>query len=137
MTCLAGIRTINLDLADVFQDVTVLPALVTPLEVTDATVAETAATYNPPWSPSRRPYQRGTLLRRGVSSSWLREPRELQTDTSTASPIGPDTSTPAVTPETVAAPRTVPLTSPVMPAGGVPDVMGQTCPGRDRLMRPM
>ena len=40
----------NLDLADVFQDVTVLPALVTPLEVTDATVAETAATYNPPWS---------------------------------------------------------------------------------------
>ena len=54
----------------------------------------------------------------------LREPRELQTDTSTTSPIGPDTSTPAVTPETVAATRTVPLTSPVMSAGGVPDAMG-------------
>ena len=53
----------------------------------------------------------------------LREPRELQTDTSNASPTGPDTSTPAVTPEMVTATGTSSLTSPVMPAGGVPDVM--------------
>ena len=114
----------NLDLADVFQDVTVLPALVTPLEVTDATVAETAATYNPPVEPVETSLPARDSATEGSFLQLLREPRELQTDTSTASPIGPDTSTPAVTPETVAAPRTVPLTSPVMPAGGVPDVMG-------------
>ena len=67
----------------------------------------------------------------------LREPRELQTDTSTASPIGPDTSTPAVTPETVTATRTSPLTSPVMPAGEYLMLWVQICPGKDRLMRPM
>ena len=114
----------NLDLADVFQDVTVLPALVTPLEVTDATVAETAATYNPPVEPVETSLPARDSATEGSFLQLLREPRELQTDTLTASPIGPDTSTPAVTPETVAAPRTVPLTSPVMPAGGVPDVMG-------------
>ena len=114
----------DLDLADVFQDATVLPALVTPLEDTEATVAGTAATYNPPVEPV------GTSLPARDSATeesflqLLREPRELLTDTSTASPIGPDTSTPAVTPETVTATRTIPLTSPVMPAGGVPDAMG-------------
>ena len=91
----------DLDLADVFQDATVLPALVTPLEDTEATVAGTAATYNPPVEPV------GTSLPARDSATeesflqLLREPRELLTDTSTASPIGPDTSTPAVTPETV------------------------------------
>ena len=114
----------DLDLADVFQDATVLPALVTPLEDTEATVAGTAATYDPPVEPV------GTSLPARDSATeesflqLLREPRELLTDTSTASPIGPDTSTPAVTPETVTATRTIPLTSPVMPAGGVPDAMG-------------
>ena len=114
----------DLDLADVFQDATVLPALVTPLEDTDATVAGTAATYNPPVEPV------GTSLPARDSATeesflqLLREPCEILTDMSTASPIGPDTSTPAVTPETVTATRTIPLTSPVMPAGGVPDAMG-------------
>ena len=113
----------DLDLADVFQDATVLPALVTPLEFVDAAVAETAATYNPPGEPV------GTSLSvrdSATESSFLqllREPRELQTDTSNASPTGPDTSTPAVTPEMVTATGTSSLTSPVMPAGGVPDVM--------------
>ena len=114
----------DLELADVFQDVTVLPALVTPLEVTDAAVAETAATYNPPVEPVETSLPARDSATEESFLQLLREPRELQTDTSTASPIGPDTSTPAVTPETVAAPRTVSLTSPVMPAGGVPDVMG-------------
>ena len=114
----------DLDLADVFQDATVLPALVTPLEDTEATVAGTAATYDPPVEPV------GTSLPARDSATeesflqLLREPRELLTVTSTASPIGPDTSTPAVTPEAVTATRTIPLTSPVMPAGGVPDAMG-------------
>ena len=114
----------DLDLAYVFQDATVLPALVTPLEVTDATVAETAATYNPPVEPVGTSLPARDSATEGSFLQLLREPRELQTDMSTASPIGPDTSTPAVTPETVTATRTIPLTSPVMPAGGVPDAMG-------------
>ena len=64
----------DLDLADVFQDATVLPALVTPLEDTEATVAGTAATYDPPWSPSGRPYQRGTPLQRKASYSCCGSP---------------------------------------------------------------
>ena len=116
----------DLDLAYVFQDATVLPALVTPLEVTDATVAETAATYNPPVEPVGTSLPARDSATEGSFLQLLREPRELQTDMSesTASPIGPDTSTPAVTPETVTATRTIPLISPVMPAGGVPDAMG-------------
>ena len=64
----------DLDLADVFQDATVLPVLVTPLEVTDATVPRQRLPTIPPWSPSGRPYQRGTPLRRGVSYSCCGSP---------------------------------------------------------------
>ena len=50
----------DLDLENVFCDAAVLPSLVTPLEDTEATVAGTAATYDPPppppWSPSGRPH---------------------------------------------------------------------------------
>ena len=114
----------DLDLADVFRDATVLPSLVTPLEDTEATVAGTAATYDPPVEPVGTSSPARDSATEGSFLQLLREPRELLTVTSTASPIGPDTSTPAVTPETVTATRTVPLTSPVMPAGGVPDAMG-------------
>ena len=114
----------DLDLADVFRDATVLPSLVTPLEDTEATVAGTAATYDPPVEPVGTSSPARDSAAEESFLQLLREPRELLTVTSTDSPIGPDTSTPAVTPETVTATRTVPLTSPVMPAGGVPDAMG-------------
>ena len=114
----------DLDLADVFRDATVLPSLVTPLEDTEATVAGTAATYDPPVEPVGTSSPARDSAAEESFLQLLREPRELLTVTSTDSPIGPDTSTPAVTPETVTATRTVPPTSPVMPAGGVPDAMG-------------
>ena len=114
----------DLDLANVFCDAAVLPSLVTPLEDAEATVAGTAATYDPPVEPVGT----SSLVRDSVAEEsflqLLREPRELLTVTPTDSPMGPDTSTPAVTPEPVTETRTVPSTSPVMPAGGVPDAMG-------------
>ena len=114
----------DLDLADVFRDATVLPSLVTPLEDAEATVAGTAATYDPPVEPVETSSPVRDSAAEESFLQLLREPRELLTVTSTDSPIGPDTSTPAVTPEPVTATRTVPSTSPVMPAGGVPDAMG-------------
>ena len=114
----------DLDLAGVFCDAAVLPSLVTPLEDAEATVAGTAATYNPPVEPVGT----ASLVRDSVAEEsflqLLREPRELLTVTSIDSPRGPDTSTPAVTPEPVTETMTVTPTSPVMPAGGVPDDMG-------------
>ena len=114
----------DLDLADVFRDAAVLPSLVTPLEDAEATVAGTAATYDPPVEPVGTSSPVRDSAAEESFLQLLREPRELLTVTSTDSPMGPDTSTPAVTPEPVTATRTVPSTSPVMPAGGVPDAMG-------------
>ena len=87
-------------------------------------MAGTAATYDPPVEPVGTSSPARDSAAEESFLQLLREPRELLTVTSTASPIGSDTSTPAVTPETVTATRTVPLASPVMPAGGVPDAMG-------------
>ena len=67
----------DLDLADVFQDATVLPALVTPLEDTEATVAGTAGYLQSPRGARRDvPYQRGTPPTEESFLQLLREPRE-------------------------------------------------------------
>ena len=114
----------DLDLAHVFRDAAVLPSLVTPLEDAEATVAGTAATYDPPVEPVGTSSPVRDSAAEESFLQLLREPRELLTVASTDSPMGPDTSTPAVTPEPVTETRTVPSTSPAMPAGGVPDAMG-------------
>ena len=96
----------------------------TPLEDAEATVVGTAATYDPPVEPvGISSLVRDSVADESLDGSFLqllREPRELLTVTPPVSPMDPDTSTPAVTPEPVTEAMTIPSTSPVLPAGGVP-----------------
>ena len=69
----------DLDLADVFRDATVLPSLVTPLEDTEATVAGTAATYDPPVEPVGTSSPARDSATEESFLQLLREPRELLT----------------------------------------------------------
>ena len=124
----------DLDLANVFCDASVLPSLVTPLVDAEAAAVGTAADYDPPVAPPVEPVGISPLVPDSVADAsldgsflqLLREPRELLTVTPPVSPMVADTSTPIVAPDSVRETITIPSTSPVLPAGGVP-----TDPGPD------
>ena len=71
----------DLDLADVFQDATVLPALVTPLEVTRRHSGRDSGYLRSPVEPVGTSLQARDSATEGSFLQLLREPRELQTDT--------------------------------------------------------
>ena len=135
----------DLDLAKVFCDVSVLPALVTPVVDIDLNVGESAAEYAPPMVPNVG--SPGCGVSEASGGSWipefvpppvadtsvdggflqlLREPGMAQTSTPPLSPMTADTSTPtaALTPQRDMV--TLPSTSPVLSAGD-----GPTDPGPD------
>ena len=101
-----------------------LPSLVTPLVDAEAAAVGTAANYDPPVEPGGiSPLVRDSVTDESLDGSFLqllREPRELLTVTPHVSPMVADTSTPIVAPELFTKTITIPSTSPVLPAGGVP-----------------
>ena len=130
----------DLDLANVFCDAAVLPSLVTPLVDAEAAAVGTAANYDPPVEPvGISSLVRDSVADESLDGSFLqllREPRELLTVTPPVSPMVADTSTPIVAPDSVTETITIPSTSPVLPAGGVPADPCPDFPGRDPSTHP-
>ena len=131
----------DLDLAKVLCDVSVLPALVTPLVDVETAVGGTAADYDPPLVPPVEPVGKPSRsVPEDLGDSWipefvpdsvadtspdggflqlLREPGVPQTATPTVSPMIADTGTPTEVPDSPRETITFPSVSPVLPAGGV------------------
>ena len=122
-----GVENFDMDLAKVLCDVSVLPALVTPLVEEEAAVGGTVADYAPPAAPVIEPVEGSRFVPdsaadtcpKGGFLQLLREPREPLTVTPPVSPMVADTSTPAEGPDSQRETLPIPSISPLLPTGAV------------------
>ena len=122
-----AVENFDMDLAKVLCDVSVLPALITPLVEEEAAVGGTVADYAPPAAPVIEPVEGSRFVPDSAADTCpeggflqlLREPREPLTVTPPVSPMVTDTSTPAEGPDSPRETLPIPSISPILPTGAV------------------